>query len=63
MSGTKAGALKTKATNLEKYGPDYYKKIGQMGGSISRPETRPFVIDKELAQRAGRIGGSKGKGK
>ena len=32
MAGTKAGGLKAKQRNLEKYGPDFYKRIGQKGG-------------------------------
>lgn len=32
MAGTKAGGLKAKMTNLEKYGKDFYNTIGQKGG-------------------------------
>ena len=35
MVGTKAGGLKARNTNLKKYGTDFYKNIGRMGGSIS----------------------------
>jgi len=52
MAGTKAGAQKTRETNLRKYGPNYYKEIGARGGSISHPETRPFYVDRHLASRA-----------
>lgn len=34
MAGTKAGGLKTKETNLKKYGEDYYQKIGTAGGKV-----------------------------
>ena len=32
MAGTKAGGLKAKQRNLEKYGQDFYKRIGSKGG-------------------------------
>lgn len=32
MAGTKAGGLKAKMTNLEKYGKDFYNTIGKKGG-------------------------------
>lgn len=32
MPGNKAGGLKAKKTNIEKYGPDFYKRIGAKGG-------------------------------
>jgi len=32
MAGTKQGGLKAAATNREKYGKDFYAKIGQKGG-------------------------------
>lgn len=28
MAGTKAGGLKTRATNYQKYGKDHYRRIG-----------------------------------
>ena len=36
MAGTKAGGAKAAATNREKYGKDFYSRIGQKGGRISR---------------------------
>ena len=36
MAGTKAGGLKATATNIERHGKDFYKRIGRKGGSISR---------------------------
>ncbi len=33
MPGTKAGAKKAKKTRLERYGKDYYQRIGKMGGN------------------------------
>lgn len=32
MSGTKAGGIKARQTNLEKYGRDFYALIGAKGG-------------------------------
>lgn len=32
MTGTKAGGLKAKATNLKIHGEDFYKRIGAIGG-------------------------------
>ena len=33
MPGTREGALKGKRTKLERYGKDYYHRIGKMGGN------------------------------
>ena len=32
MSGSRAGGLKASTTNIERYGKDFYKRIGQIGG-------------------------------
>lgn len=32
MSGTKAGGLKARKTNLERHGADFYQRIGKKGG-------------------------------
>jgi general stress protein YciG len=53
MAQTKAGAAKAKAAILAK-NPNFYAEIGKVGGS--RPTTGGFK-DKELAKRAGAIGG------
>lgn len=58
MSGTHAGGKQAAETNKSN-DPDFYKKIGQKGGSVNHRETRAFVLDKSLARRAGRIGGLK----
>ena len=36
MAGTREGGRKAKARNLEKYGPDFYKKIGSKGGKSGK---------------------------
>lgn len=64
MSGTKAGGLKARERNLEKYGPDFYKRIGAKGGRNGK--TGGFASDvvgddgltgKERAKIAGAKGG------
>ena len=57
MSGTKIGGLKAAITNKEKHGKDFYKLIGSKGGQNGH--TGGFFADRELARRAGRIGGLK----
>lgn len=57
MSGTYEGGKKAAETNKAN-DPDFYKKIGQKGGSVNHRATRAFVLDKSLARRAGAIGGS-----
>lgn len=37
MSGTREGGIKTAKTNYKRHGKDFYKKIGQKGGSHSTP--------------------------
>lgn len=32
MSGTRSGGIKAGKTNKAKYGSDYYKRIGSIGG-------------------------------
>jgi hypothetical protein len=36
MSGVREGGLKAAKTNKEKYGEDFYKNIGRMGGQKSK---------------------------
>ena len=55
MAGTKAGGQAAARTNKEKYGPDFYKKIGAEGGKVGR--TGGFYANRELAREAGRKGG------
>jgi len=38
MSQTKQGGLKTRHTNLNKYGADFYKDIGRIGGEAKNPK-------------------------
>jgi len=55
MAGTKLGGRAAAATNKAKYGPDFYAKIGSIGGKIGR--TGGFYANRELARRAGAVGG------
>lgn len=54
MAGSKEGAQKARETILRKHGPDFYKNIGKVGGQ--KGHTGGFT-DRELAARAGQIGG------
>lgn len=58
MSGTIQGGIKARDTNIERHGPDFYKKIGTKGGSVSTP-TGGFAADRKRASEAGRKGGLK----
>lgn len=55
MAGTKAGGLKAAATNIERHGKDFYKRIGRKGGKASN--NGGFAANPELARIAGRKGG------
>lgn len=57
MSGTKLGGRNAATTNKTKYGPDFYKRIGAIGGKKGR--TGGFYKNRELARTAGKIGGTK----
>lgn len=56
MAGTKIGGKNAAATNKQKYGKDFYARIGAMGGKASG--TGGFYANRELARRAGAKGGS-----
>lgn len=53
MAGTKKSAKKTAATNIEKYGPDYYSRIGKIGGSAK--VKKGFAVRPDVASIAGSI--------
>lgn len=56
MAQTKVGGKKAATTNL-KNDPDFYRRIGAIGGS--KPTTKPkgFAANPELARIAGKKGG------
>ena len=60
MPGTLAGGKKTATTNKEKYGENYYKLLGAKGGSV-KSALKGFGGNRELAVRAGTLGGLVGK--
>lgn len=37
--------------------PEKQREIAKMGGHARRPETRSFAMDRDLAARAGTLGG------
>lgn len=57
MSGTKAGGQKAKETLYKKYGKDWFKTIGKIGGHNGH--TGGFASNPDLASEAGRKGGAK----
>ena len=57
MGGTSIGGQAAAKTNREKYGEDFYARIGAMGGAKSR--TGGFYANRELARIAGSKGGRK----
>lgn len=55
MAGTHAGSMKAKQTVYERYGKDFYREIGRIGGRNGH--TGGFASNPELARVAGRKGG------
>ena len=55
MAGTVEGGQRAAATNKEKYGKDFYAKIGAEGGK--KGTTGGFYANRELARIAGAKGG------
>lgn len=59
MAGTLKGGKRAAQTNKKRYGEDFYRRIGSIGGKNGK--TGGFYNNRELAMRAGRIGGLKSK--
>lgn len=55
MAGTQNGGKAAAKTNKEKYGADFYAKIGAKGGKLGK--TGGFFANRDLAREAGRKGG------
>ena len=51
MVGTKAGGIKTRATNYKRYGKDYYRKLGKLGGEV-KGILKGFALNPELAKKS-----------
>jgi general stress protein YciG len=56
MSGTKNGGIQAAATNKDRYGKDFYVKIGAKGGKKTGVK-KGFAANPTLAAAAGRKGG------
>lgn len=59
MAGTAAGGLKAGETNKKKYGKDFYREIGAIGGRNGH--TGGFAANPKLARLAGACGGRNSK--
>lgn len=59
MSGTTSGGRKAAITNRERYGDEFYKNAGHIGGSAYHRKPRGFGANPELAKIAGKKGGKK----
>lgn len=57
MAGTKIGGLTAAKTNKARHGKDFYARIGRKGGQNGF--TGGFAANRDLARRAGAIGGKK----
>ena len=60
MAGTAAGARKARDKNLAN-DPNFYAKIGSIGGRNGKGRLKGFAANHELASRAGYLGGKKSK--
>lgn len=58
MSGTKEGGAKASETNRKKYGENFYKEIGAIGGSKKNPDKGFGSKTPEERREAGRKGGT-----
>lgn len=59
MAGTRLGGIRAAAKNKERYGKDFYKRIGRQGGRAGN--TGGFYGNSKRAKEAGAIGGRIGK--
>lgn len=62
IPGTKAGGAKAAATNKAKYGEDFYKRNGAIGGAVPTAKPKGFAAmspekRSEISRIGGRIGG------
>ena len=62
MAGTKIGGKKAAQTTKERYGEDFYQKVGKLANEAwekNGHKPRGFAANPELARAAGRTGGLK----
>ena len=57
MVGTKAGALKARETIYNKFGNEFYKNIGKIGGETETSKPKGFACNPKRARIAGAKGG------
>ena len=57
--GNPEGGRQAAATNIKRYGRDFYTRLGKMGGKAPHSKPRGFAAHPELASEAGRLGGSR----
>lgn len=57
MAGNAEGGRKAAQRNIEKYGADFYSKIGTTGGSAPYKGKKGFAANIELARASGKKGG------
>lgn len=56
MAGTTLGGYKARDKNTAN-DPDFYRKIGHLGGSAPHKGGKGFAANRELARIAGAVGG------
>lgn len=56
MAGTVKGGKAAAQTNKQRHGKEFYARIGRIGGQ--KGTTGGFAADRELARKAGRLGGT-----
>jgi general stress protein YciG len=57
MSGTREGGKRAAETNRAS-DPDFYRKVGKLGGSVPHKSTRYWHMNPDAAVEAGRKGGA-----
>lgn len=60
MAGTKAGAEKAKKTLIDRYGKDYFKKTGKLGGMQTYKSGKLYKIGFASDIERARVAGAKG---